>query len=44
MFPENYKAIAVVESGTKSSKVVKKYGVHRNTILTWLLPGNKKNK
>ena len=38
---EKYKAITDVESGTKLSKVAKKYGVPRNTMSTWLLPGNK---
>ena len=31
---EKYKAITEVESGTKPSKVTKKYGVLRNTIST----------
>ena len=33
-FPEKYKTITEVESGTKSSKIAKKYGVPRNTIST----------
>ena len=34
-----------MESGIKPLKVAEKYGVPRNTIQTWLLPGNKeKNK
>ena len=31
-FPEKYKTIIEVESGTKSSRIAKKYGVPRNTI------------
>ena len=38
---ETYKPITQVKSGTKLSKIAKKYGVPRNTISTWLLPGNK---
>ena len=45
LLSEKYKVITKVESGTKLSKVADKYGVPRNTISTWLLPGNKeKNK
>ena len=29
-----------MESGTKPSEVAEKYGASRNTISTWLLPGN----
>ena len=37
---EKYKAITEVESGKKPSKKTEKYGVPRNAISTWLLPGN----
>ena len=40
-FSNKYKAITAVESGAKPSKVAEKYGVPRNAISTWLLPGNK---
>ena len=36
-----YKAITDVESGTQPPKVAEKYGVPRNTVSTWVLPGNK---
>ena len=36
---KKYEAITEVESGTKPLKVAEKYGVLRNTISTWLLPG-----
>ena len=38
---EKYKAITKVKSGKKPLKVAKKYGIPRNTIWTWLLPGKK---
>ena len=38
---EKNKAITHMESGTKPLKVAQRYGVPRNTILTWLLLGNK---
>ena len=38
---EKYKQITKVESGTKPSKVAKKYGVPTNAIRRWLLPGKK---
>ena len=36
---EKCKAITGVKSGIKPSKVAKKFGGPRTTILTWLLPG-----
>ena len=40
---KNIKGIIELESITKPWKVAKKYGVPRNTLTTWLLPGSKGN-
>ena len=37
---EKYKAITEMGSGTQPLKVAEKYVIPRNTISTWLLPGN----
>ena len=37
---EKYKEIAEVESGIKPPRIAEKYGVPRNSMPTWLLPGN----